>query len=109
MAIRLTEKSPALIELPMLLFLRLADADGKMTAREMARFDALLEKPHWCRSPLLRQALVNTQAQKAALWKENFAPQSTMRRRTSIRFSARRRRRSATISRAICSISATRF
>jgi uncharacterized tellurite resistance protein B-like protein len=60
MAIRLTEKSPALIELPMLLFLRLADADGKMTAREMARFDALLEKPQWCRSHLLKQALVNT-------------------------------------------------
>jgi glycine betaine monooxygenase B len=73
MAIRLTEKSPALIELPMLLFLRLADADGKMTAREMARFDALLEKPHWCRSPLLRQALVNTQSQKAALWKQYVA------------------------------------
>ena len=73
MAIRLTEKSPALIELPMLLFLRLADADGKMTAREMARFDALLEKTEWCRSHLLKQALVSTQAQKAALWKQYVA------------------------------------
>ena len=73
MAIRLTEKSRALVELPMLLFLRLADADGKMTAREMARFDALLEKPQWCRSPLLRQATVNTRADKAALWKQYAA------------------------------------
>ena len=73
MAIRLTEKTPALIELPMLLFLRLADADGKMTAREMARFDALLERTDWCRSQLLKQALVSTQAQKAALWKQYVA------------------------------------
>ncbi|MBV8439147.1 MAG: hybrid-cluster NAD(P)-dependent oxidoreductase [Hyphomicrobiales bacterium] len=70
MAIRLTEKSPALVELPMLLFLRLADADGKMTAREMERFDALIEKRQWCRSPLLREALANTRAEKPGLWKQ---------------------------------------
>ncbi len=73
MAIRLTEKTPALIELPMLLFLRLVDGDGKMTAREMARFDSLLEKTDWCRSHLLKRALANTQAQKAALWKQYVA------------------------------------
>ena len=35
MAVRITEKSRMLIELPMMMFLRLADGDGKMTAREM--------------------------------------------------------------------------
>lgn len=73
MAIRLTEKSRTLVELPLLLFLRLADADGKMTAREMERFDALIEKPQWCRSSLLGQALANTRAEKAALWKRYAA------------------------------------
>ncbi len=73
MAIRLTERSRALVELPMLLFLRVADADGKMTAREMDRFDALVEKPNWCRSALLRQALANTQAEKSGLWKQYAA------------------------------------
>ena len=73
MAIRLTEKSRALVELPMLLFLRIADADGKLTAREMARFDALLEKTQWCRSTLLKQAMVNARAEKAALWTQYAA------------------------------------
>ena len=38
MPVRLTEKSKVVVELPMMMFLRLADGDGKMTAREMERF-----------------------------------------------------------------------
>jgi hypothetical protein len=55
MAIRLNEKSHVLVELPMLLFLRIADGDGKMTAREMERFDGLVAKRDWCRSRVLKQ------------------------------------------------------
>jgi len=73
MAIRLNEKSHVLVELPMLLFLRMADGDGKMTAREMERFDALLAKRDWCRSKVLKQSLANTEAGKAELWREYVA------------------------------------
>jgi ferredoxin-NADP reductase len=73
MAIRLNEKSHVLVELPMLLFLRIADGDGKMTAREMERFDALLAKREWCRSKVLKQSLANTEAGKAELWREYVA------------------------------------
>ena len=69
MAVRLTEKSRVLVELPMMLFLRIADADGQMTAHEMERFDELLATRAWARSPLLRRALANAAAEKAALWK----------------------------------------
>ena len=73
MAIRLNEKSHVLVELPMLLFLRIADGDGKMTAREMERFDGLLAKRDWCRSRVLKQSLANTEAGKAELWREYVA------------------------------------
>src|SRR6185295_2577374 len=69
MAVRLTEKSRALVELPILLFLRIADADGQMTAHEMERFDQLLATPNWAHSPLLQRALANAAAEKATLWK----------------------------------------
>ncbi len=73
MAIRLNEKSHVLVELPMLLFLRIADGDGKMTAREMERFDGLLAKRDWCRSKVFKQSLANTEAGKAELWREYVA------------------------------------
>jgi ferredoxin-NADP reductase len=73
MPVRLTEKSRVVVELPMMMFLRLADGDGKMTAREMERFDQLLASRDWCRSPLLQRSLANTQAEKAELWKQYIA------------------------------------
>ena len=73
MAVRVTEKSAVLIDLPMMIFLRLADGDGKMTAREMERFEGLLAARAWCRSALLRRSLANTDAEKAALWKKYTA------------------------------------
>lgn len=69
MSVRITDRSKVLLELPIILFLRLADGDGKMTAREMERFDALLGAPGWCRSSLLRRSLGHTQAEKASLWR----------------------------------------
>lgn len=66
--------SPAAV-LPMLLFLRLADGDGRMTAYEMERFDALLAKRDWCRSALVRQSLELTEAEKSRLWKQHIAGQ----------------------------------
>ena len=57
----------------MVLFLRLADGDGKMTAREMERFDELIASRDWCHSSLLRRSLANTQAEKAELWKQYIA------------------------------------
>ena len=66
---RISEKSRALIELPMLVFLRIADSDGKMTVKEMARFDKLVAQRDWCRSRLLERALVQTGAEKPELWK----------------------------------------
>ncbi|MBU3890200.1 hybrid-cluster NAD(P)-dependent oxidoreductase [Methylosinus sporium] len=63
------DNSRALVELPMLLFLRIADGDGAMSAQEMERFDALLRAPDWCRSPLLRQSLALTEKEKGALWR----------------------------------------
>src|SRR6516162_9148919 len=73
MPVRLTEKSRVVVELPMMMFLRLADGDGKMTAREMERFDELLASRKWCRSPLLQGALANTEAEKPELWKKYTA------------------------------------
>src|SRR5207253_460159 len=73
MPVRVTEKSRVLIELPMMMFLRLADGDGKMTAREMERFDELLSSREWCRSPLLQRSLANTEAEKAEVWKRYTA------------------------------------
>jgi ferredoxin-NADP reductase len=73
MAVRVTEKSRVLIDLPMMIFLRLADGDGKLTAREMERFEGLLAARAWCRSPLLRRSLANTEGEKAALWKRYAA------------------------------------
>jgi 2Fe-2S type ferredoxin len=73
MPVRLNEKSRVVVELPMMLFLRLADGDGKMTAREMERFDELLATRNWCHSPLLQRALANTEAEKPALWKQYTA------------------------------------
>src|SRR5215469_16607052 len=70
MPVRLTEKSRVIVELPMMMFLRLADGDGKMTAREMERFDELLASRNWCQSPLLQRSLANTEAEKAELWKQ---------------------------------------
>src|SRR6266446_5446013 len=73
MPVRLTEKSRVVVELPMMMFLRLADGDGKMTAREMERFDELLISRSWCHSPLLQRSLANTEAEKAELWKQYTA------------------------------------
>ena len=73
MPVRLTEKSKVVVELPMMMFLRLADGDGKMTAREMERFDRLLASRDWCKSPLLRRSLANTEAEKPDLWKQYTA------------------------------------
>jgi ferredoxin-NADP reductase len=73
MPVRLTEKSRIVVELPMMMFLRLADGDGKMTAREMERFDQLLASRDWCKSPLLRRSLANTEAEKPDLWKQYTA------------------------------------
>src|SRR5258708_9307539 len=73
MAVRLNEKARVVGELPMMMFLRLADGDGKMTAREMERFDELLTSRSWCHSPLLQRALANTEAEKAELWKQYTA------------------------------------
>lgn len=73
MPVRLTEKSRVVVELPMIMFLRLADGDGKMTAREMERFDQLLASRDWCKSPLLRRALANTETEKPDLWKQYTA------------------------------------
>ena len=69
MAVRVTEKSRMLIELPMMMFLRLADGDGKMTAREMECFDKLLKSRDWCRSSLFQRSLAATEAEKAEVWK----------------------------------------
>ena len=68
MAVRVTEKSRMLIELPMMMFLRLADGDGKMTAREMECFDKLLKSRDWCRSSHFRRSLATTEAEKAEVW-----------------------------------------
>src|SRR5271170_4870538 len=73
MPVRLTEKSRVVVELPMMMLLRLADGDGKMTAREMERFDELLASRNWCHSPLLQRSLANTEAEKAELWKQYTA------------------------------------
>jgi ferredoxin-NADP reductase len=73
MPVRLTEKSRVVVELPMMMFLRLADGDGKMTAREMERFDELLASRNWCQSPLLQRALANTETEKPELWKKYTA------------------------------------
>jgi ferredoxin-NADP reductase len=73
MPVRLTEKSRVVVELPMMMFLRLADGDGKMTAREMERFDELLASRNWCRSPLLQRSLANTETEKPELWKQYTA------------------------------------
>jgi ferredoxin-NADP reductase len=73
MAVRVTEKSRLLIELPMMMFLRLADGDGKMTAREMECFDELLKSRDWCRSSLFRRSLASTEAEKGEAWKRYTA------------------------------------
>src|SRR5260370_7215964 len=73
MPVRLTEKSRVVVERRMMMFLRLADGDGKMTAREMERFDELLTSRSWCHSPLLQRSLANTEAEKAQLWKQYTA------------------------------------
>jgi ferredoxin-NADP reductase len=73
MPVRITEKSRVVVELPMMMFLRLADGDGKMTAHEMERFDELLASRNWCHSPLLQRSLANTDAEKAELWKRYTA------------------------------------
>ncbi len=75
MSVIVPEAASAAVELPMLLFLRLADGDGAMTAREMECFDALLAKRDWCRSALLRQSLAVTEAEKGTLWKRYIAGQ----------------------------------
>src|SRR6516162_8197071 len=73
MPVRLTEKSRVVVELPMMMFLRLADGNGKMTVREMERFDELLASRNWCLSPLLQRSLANTEAEKAELWRQYTA------------------------------------
>jgi ferredoxin-NADP reductase len=70
MSVPVADPSRALVALPMMIFLRLTDGDGKMTAREMERFDALLRQPSWCRSPLLRRSIARTEAEKAQLWRQ---------------------------------------
>jgi ferredoxin-NADP reductase len=69
----ITEKSRVLVELPVAILVRIADGDGKMTAREMECFDKLLAERDWCRSNLLRRALVQTESEKAELWKRYTA------------------------------------
>jgi glycine betaine monooxygenase B len=68
MPLLITEKSRVLVELPVAILVRIADGDGKMTAREMECFDKLLAERDWCRSNLLRRALVQTESEKAELW-----------------------------------------
>jgi ferredoxin-NADP reductase len=67
---RLNERSRILVELPMLLFLRIAGGDGGMTAREMETFDGLLANRDWCGSSLIAKALERTAREKAALWRQ---------------------------------------
>jgi ferredoxin-NADP reductase len=69
----ITEKSRTLVELPMAIFIRIAAGNGKMTAREMERFDKLLVHRDWCRSDLLRRSLAHTQSEKVELWKSYVA------------------------------------
>ena len=73
MADMLAEPPRIAVELPMQLFLRIADGDGQMTAQEMERFDALLAVRDWCRSDLLRRSLAATELEKGALWKQYVA------------------------------------
>ncbi len=70
MPIQLTENSASIIELPMMMFLRLADSDGKMTVAEMEQFDKLIASRDWCRSALLQSSLANIAQGKAALWNQ---------------------------------------
>jgi hypothetical protein len=69
MTTRITEKTRALIELPMMLFLRISDSDGAMTAREMETFDRLLGNPYWCSSSLLKRSIGATGQERDALWR----------------------------------------
>ena len=64
----LTEHAPAIVGLPLMMFVRIADSDGKMTAAEMERFDKLIAGRDWCRSPLLQRSLVDTEQGKERLW-----------------------------------------
>ncbi|MET3616253.1 ferredoxin-NADP reductase [Rhizobium aquaticum] len=69
MIARITEKSRVLVELPLLIFVRIADGDGAMTAHEMERFEELIANPSWCSSPLLQRSLIHTREEKPAFWK----------------------------------------
>ncbi|CAN5496019.1 hypothetical protein BH11PSE11_BH11PSE11_13200 [soil metagenome] len=58
-----------LVRIPFLIFVHIADDDKQITAREADAFAGLLEKPNWCRSALLKQALQQTGQHYAELWK----------------------------------------
>ncbi len=60
--------SENIVELPMIMFVRLADSDGKMTIAEMEQFDKLIATRDWCRSSLLKSSLAEVEKAKAALW-----------------------------------------
>jgi hypothetical protein len=49
----------------MIMFVRIADSDGRMTAAEMQLFDRLIGSRDWCRSPFLQRSLINTEQGKA--------------------------------------------
>ncbi len=70
MPTQLRENSASIVELPMMMFLRLADSDGKMTAAEMEQFDKLIASPDWCRSALLQRSLAKIERSKGALWNQ---------------------------------------
>jgi ferredoxin-NADP reductase len=57
----------------MAIFIRIAAGNGKMTAREMERFDKLLAQRDWCRSDLLQRSLAHTESEKVELWKSYVA------------------------------------
>ena len=52
MRMQWSNSSPTIVGLPMMMFVRIADSDGKMTAAEMQQFDRLIGSRDWCRSPI---------------------------------------------------------
>jgi ferredoxin-NADP reductase len=68
MPVQISENSAGTFELPMMMFVRLADSDGKMTVAEMEQFDKLIASRDWCRSSLLQSSLARVERDKAALW-----------------------------------------
>ena len=57
------------VELPFLVFVHVADAQGQVTAKEAEVFIRLLNQKKWCKSQVLKDALRITRRQYARLWK----------------------------------------